>query len=245
MGYVTVVMPTYNAEGSIKESIQGILGQTYPWYELIIVDDASKDSTAQIALEYSRIDSRIKVVILPKNKGPALARNEAIGRASGKYIAFCDADDIWFPSKLLNQMQLMGNLNCHISHSAFEVSGSKKFLNVRVPRFVSYQKMSVRNWIANSSGIYDASKLGKFYQSQNTHEDYEMWTSILKKGGFSAATDETLLRIYRGPGRLTSRRSSALLSHIQSQRRIFDQSAATLIFNLFKNLSWRLRNYRS
>ena len=97
---VSVIMPSYNAERFINESIESILRQTYGEWELIIVDDKSTDNTARVIESYIQKDKRIKCILLEENSGPAVARNRAIKEARGHYIAFLDADDLWMPQKL-------------------------------------------------------------------------------------------------------------------------------------------------
>lgn len=96
-------MPTYNAGRFLSSSIDSILAQTYTNLELIISDDGSTDPQTISTLKYyASKDERVKVKFLEKNHGPGFARNEAIERAQGRYIAFCDSDDRWFPTNWRN-----------------------------------------------------------------------------------------------------------------------------------------------
>ena len=100
-------MPTFNAGRFLSSSIDSILAQTYTNLELIISDDGSTDpQTISTLKHYAAKDPRVKVKFLEKNHGPGFARNEAIERAQGRYIAFCDSDDRWFPDKLEKQLAL-------------------------------------------------------------------------------------------------------------------------------------------
>ena len=100
-------MPAYNCENFISHAIDSVISQTYKNWELIVVDDCSIDRTAEIVKEYIKKDCRIQYYKLDKNSGAAMARNKAIELAKGKYIAFLDSDDIWFPEKLRKQISLM------------------------------------------------------------------------------------------------------------------------------------------
>lgn len=95
---VSIIVPAYNAEKYISDMIESVLQQTYPYFELIIVDDASTDRTAQIVQSFR--DKRIKLIRHTSNKGPGAARNTAIEAASGKWMAVLDADDQWQPNRL-------------------------------------------------------------------------------------------------------------------------------------------------
>ena len=97
---VTIIMPSYNSEKFIVESVESVLAQTYSKWELIIVDDCSPDDSNKIITKYVDSDCRIKLIKLQKNSGPAIARNMAIETANGRYIAFLDSDDVWLPNKL-------------------------------------------------------------------------------------------------------------------------------------------------
>lgn len=105
---VTVVMPAYNAAKYISETIESVLRQSFSDYELLVVNDFSKDNTAEIVGNYIKYDSRIKIINLSSNMGaPAGPRNIGIHQARGKWIAFLDADDIWHPNKLQRQIEIL------------------------------------------------------------------------------------------------------------------------------------------
>ena len=90
---VSIIMPTYQAEKTIKKSIESVIGQTFLNWELIIVDDASKDNTFNIIQKYEKMDARIAGIQLEYNQGPSVARNTGLKCAKGKYVTFLDADD--------------------------------------------------------------------------------------------------------------------------------------------------------
>lgn len=102
---ITVIIPTYNRAHLIKRSIDSVLNQTHKNIELIIMDDASTDNTEEVVKEIK--DDRIKYIKLKKNSGACEARNIAIKKAEGKYIAFQDSDDVFRPEKLEKQLANM------------------------------------------------------------------------------------------------------------------------------------------
>ena len=104
---VSVVTPVHNAEKYIETTLKSILNQTYKNLEVILVDDASKDSSREIIKKYEKIDSRVRPILLDNNVGVANARNEGIKNARGQYIAFLDSDDIWLEEKLEEQIIFM------------------------------------------------------------------------------------------------------------------------------------------
>ena len=103
---ISVIVPAYNAETFIQRTLDSILTQTYTNIEVLVVDDGSQDRTAEIVESFVEKDSRV-TLLKQKNAGVATARNLAIEKSRGEYIAPIDADDIWYPQKLEKQVQCM------------------------------------------------------------------------------------------------------------------------------------------
>ena len=106
---VSVIMPAYNAEKYIEEAIQSVIDQTYPNWEMLIVDDGSVDSTAEIILRYASVDSRVKLHRFEKNRGACAALNEALGRVQGKFVCWLSADDRYHSSMLQSSVEFLLN----------------------------------------------------------------------------------------------------------------------------------------
>ena len=100
---VSIIMPTYNCEEYINETIQSVINQTHENWELIIIDDCSKDNTVENINNYLS-DKRIVVIHNETNEGAALCRNKGLRKAKGRWIAFLDGDDVWLPQKLEKQI---------------------------------------------------------------------------------------------------------------------------------------------
>lgn len=142
---VTVIVPVYNAEKYLSETIESILKQTFDDFELLLVNHASTDSSFHIMQKYKMQDNRIQVIELNVNKGgPAYARNEGIKLAQGEFIAFIDSDDVWEEKKLEKQIEFFSqNKDIDIVHTLAniinedgEVVGS--FENQRIRNFLKY-----------------------------------------------------------------------------------------------------------
>jgi teichuronic acid biosynthesis glycosyltransferase TuaG len=119
-------MPAYNAESTIAESINSVLLQTFQNWELIIINDGSTDKTLEISRGFASLDARIRILDLAKNTGLSNARNQGAYSANGKYIAFLDSDDLWYPQKLEIQLSYhQKNQNCMISHTDFGIFNEK------------------------------------------------------------------------------------------------------------------------
>ena len=107
MVLVSVIMASYNHEKFISDAIESVLNQSYKDFELIIIDDYSKDNSKEIINEYVKVDKRIKVLLHRKNQGISRARNDGFDIAEGKYIAFIDSDDVWVSHKLEIQLSIL------------------------------------------------------------------------------------------------------------------------------------------
>lgn len=190
----SIIMPAFNAELTLAESIQSVLGQTFGSYELLIVDDCSTDGTRDLILSFAALDQRIRPVLLQENGGVASARNAAIRCAEGRYIAFLDADDIWLENKLVRQLDAF-NQGADVVYSdfvRFHKDGSEKA--VISPEGVDFNKLLRGNCIGNLTAAYDVSRLGKFYQESIGHEDYLMWLQIFRMDVVSKRVPEKLAR---------------------------------------------------
>lgn len=117
-GLVSIITPVYNGEKFVAETIESVLKQTYPNWEMIVVDDGSKDSSAAIIRQFAERDCRITSVQQP-NGGSASARNNGIRRARGQFIALLDADDLWEPNFLESQLALMKEKNALLVHASY------------------------------------------------------------------------------------------------------------------------------
>ena len=102
MPNVTVILPTWNRAEWLEKSIESVLTQTYCDFELIVVDDASTDSSAEI---FGRYSDKIRTILFPKNLGVSAARNAAILNSDSEWVAFLDSDDFWHPKKLQKQIE--------------------------------------------------------------------------------------------------------------------------------------------
>lgn len=181
---VSIITPLYNCSSFLEKTIQSVLSQTYHNWEMIMVDDCSKDNSLEIARLYAEQDKRIKLLQLEKNSGAAVARNKAIEAAIGRYIAFLDGDDLWMPDKLARQVDFMFNNNVAFSYTSYEKINQTGdvFGVVGVPDKLSYKELLKTNVIGCLTVAYDTKVLGKIYMPTNTRrEDYATWLNILKK----------------------------------------------------------------
>jgi glycosyltransferase involved in cell wall biosynthesis len=182
---VSILTPTYNTEKFIRETIESVKNQTYQNWEMILVDDGSKDKTAFVIEEFSKNDARIKLFKLPENRGNGFARNVALERAKGKYIAYLDADDLWFPEKLEKQIQFLKTNNLHFTFSFYDsIDDEGNDLNRKVesPNPLTYKQLFYCNYVGNLTAIYDADYFGKIImETSQKRQDWRIWLTILKQ----------------------------------------------------------------
>ena len=117
---ISIITPTYNCGKFIGETIESVINQTYENWEMIIVDDCSKDNTKDIVNKYAQNDDRIKYYLLEKNSGAAIARTKAMELANGNYMAFLDSDDLWVEDKLEKQLKFMKENNFNFVCTEYE-----------------------------------------------------------------------------------------------------------------------------
>ena len=181
---VSVIMPSYNTENYIAESIESVINQTYPHWELIIVDDCSTDHTDSVVATYLT-DTRIRYLKNDRNSGAAVSRNYALREAKGKWIAFLDSDDVWLPEKLEKQIAFMLEKNCSFSYTNYEeMDESSNLLGVVVtgPKRITEKGMFAYCWIGCLTVMYDADAVGLVQiRDIRKNNDYAMWLQICRK----------------------------------------------------------------
>lgn len=181
---VSVIMPAYNCGDFIGIALDSVINQSYKNWEVIVVDDCSTDNTADVVQEYIKKDNRIKYHKLDKNSGAAVARNKAVDLATGKYIAFLDSDDVWFPEKLTKQIGFMEDNGYGFTCTSYtKINEKGEYLNRTI---VASPKRNydgiLKTCPGNSTVIYDAEKLGKFkIPDIKKRNDYVMWLQVIKK----------------------------------------------------------------
>ena len=178
-------MPTYNCGKFIAETLDSIKAQTYENWEIIIVDDCSKDNTKEIVDEYIAQDARIKYHCLETNSGAAVARTEAMKRAEGEYMAFCDSDDLWMEDKLEKQLAFMNENSYAFSCTAYEqIDEESNSLNrvIKTVKKTDYNRLLLDCPVGNSSVMYNVEKMGKFeVPNIRKRNDDALWLTMLKK----------------------------------------------------------------
>jgi len=197
---VSIITPTFNAEKFIRATIESVQKQSYQNWEMILVDDASTDQTVTIVKEFAQKDDRIKLTELPKNSGNGFARNVALEKAVGKYIAYLDADDLWLPMKLERQIQFLKANNLPFTFSFYDCideEGNDLHKRVEAPLNLKYEQLFFCNYVGNLTAIYDVDFFGKIViEATQKRQDWRLWLTILKQIEVTKPVPE-ILAFYR------------------------------------------------
>ncbi len=222
---VSVIMPTYNAGKYLADSIESVLSQTHSNLELLITDDCSTDNTRDILESYSKKDKRVKVLYLDKNSGPGIARNKSIERAKGRYIAFCDCDDRWFPDKLEKQIAHMTRKDCALCSSSYLICDEQNQvtgINIS-PKHITLGMLKRDNKIGCLTAIYDIERLGhKFYMPAiRKRQDWALFLNILKECQICFCLTEPLAYYRQRPQSVSSNKLSLVKYNVNVYETVF------------------------
>lgn len=199
-GLISIIMAAYSAEKTIERAISSVLNQTYPHFELLVVNDCSKDGTAKLVESIVTRDNRVRLISNKKNSGVSYTRKHGLDEARGEWIAILDSDDAWAPEKLEKQIALQEKMNADLlfTGSAFmDADGQPIDWYLSAPAEVSYRQLLKQNVLSNSSALVRKELYAKHYAvGDGMHEDFAIWLSILKEGRKAYGVNEPLL-IYR------------------------------------------------
>ena len=207
---VSIIVPVYQAQAYIKETMDSVRGQTYGMWELLLVVDGEKDPTIPIIEEYvnETKESRIRLIVQMENQGAALARNRGVQDATGRYIAYLDADDLWTADKLEKQLAYMRKQDVAFVFTGYEFGdenavGTGKI--VRVPETLVYKEALKNTTIFTSTVMFDTSKISKdmLKMPNMKSEDTALWWKVLRSGYDAYGLDENLVT-YRRPAKSLS-----------------------------------------
>ena len=249
---VSVIVTTYNRSKLLLETLESILCQTFNSFELIVVDNMSKDDTEELVNGIQ--DSRIRYFKNPNNGIIAVNRNYGIQQAKGRYIAFCDDDDLWFPDKLNLQVKLLeaspSIALCYTNAMSFV--GNKVISNKMVRRVVCkyhFLQLLRGNFIPNSSVLIRRDvflKLGRLNENETLREDYEMWLRVSNYYSI-IGIDESLISYRVHGSNVGSNRASETLRAIRTVKSIIKLyniprliAFPNILFQYFKYFKYKI-----
>jgi teichuronic acid biosynthesis glycosyltransferase TuaG len=217
---VSIIMPAYNADRYVAESIRSVLAQSFGNWELVVVDDGSTDNTREVVQGFVAGDARVKYLERP-NGGQAAARNTGLAAARGNLIAFLDADDLWLPEKLAAQIAVLDRTNVDLVYSdgyifsedgaedrfnilPGEARGAEMFRALFTSNRIATLSVLVKRRVLDSAGRFDEDRA---YQNC---EDYDLWMRLAKNGASFYGMPEKLMRYRRHSGATTYTASKLL-----------------------------------
>lgn len=215
---VSIITPVYNASRFIRFTADSVFAQDYKDWEWILVDDRSEDDSWEILKDLAASDSRVKIFQNAENLRSGKTRNFAIQQATGRFIAFLDADDIWHNEKLSKQIAFMIDNDYHFTHTSYgylDEDGNRIKSTLHVSNCVDYNHLLKRTEISCLTAVYDAQKIGKHFMSEHARkQDYALWLSILKSGVKSYGLDIELAYYRQVQGSATSKKYKLIIKHI-------------------------------
>ena len=214
---VSIIVPVYNVEKYICETIECVRKQTFENWELLLVEDCSKDNTVAVILEYlDKVqDARVRLIRQEKNNGAARSRNRGLREAGGRYIAYLDADDLWVPEKLEKELAFMEEKQAAFAFTGYEFADENgKGLGkvVRVPEILTYKEALKNTTIFTTTVMFDTEKIDKKFLEMPIikSEDTALWWKVLRSGYVAYGLDENLVRYRRAGKSLSSNKLEAM-----------------------------------
>ena len=214
---ISIIVPVYNVEKYIRETMDCVLAQTYGNWELLLVDDCGTDGTVGVIKDYleEKRDERIRLIHQPSNMGAARARNRGLQEARGRYIAYLDADDLWVPEKLEKELRFMEEKNAAFAFTGYEFAdaegvGTGKV--VQVPETLNYNQALSNTTIFTTTVMFDTTKIPKDMLEMPIikSEDTALWYKVLRNGYVAYGLDENLVKYRRVGKSLSSNKLEAL-----------------------------------
>lgn len=244
-GKVSIVVPVYNAEKYIEQTIRMVREQTYEDWELILVDDLSTDGSVTVMEKFleSVRDERIKLIKKTENTTAADTRNRGVEEASGRFLAYLDADDVWKKDKLEKELAFMKEKDAAFVFSGYEFGNEQAEPTgkvVHVPEKLVYRKALSRTVIFTSTVLFDLTKMEKDLVRMPLvkSEDTATWWRILRSGYDAYGLDE-VTAIYRRPA------SSLSSNKFEAMKRIWNlyrrQEGIGVIRSAYYFCFWALR----
>jgi len=189
-------MAAYNSERYIGEAIESIIAQSYPHWELLITDDGSTDSTAEIVQRYSASDERIRL-IQQENRGAAAARNRAIEKSKGKYLAILDSDDIALPTRLEKQVEYL-----EANREVILLGSSAKIQNAKIESLhplqsnglLQYQLTYRMPFVHPSIMLRSENRDHRYPEELRAAHDYAFLSRVAREGKIANLQEELIIR---------------------------------------------------
>lgn len=235
---VSIIMPNYNCENYLKDTIDSVISQTYTNWELLFVDDCSTDNSLELIKSYN--DERIKILKNEIHSGAAISRNYALREARGKWIAFLDSDDIWLPEKLEKQIMFMEENDYKFSYTNYRrIDEENNDLGVEItgPKKITKRKMYHYCYPGCLTVMFDADFVGLVQiEDLPKNNDYAMWLKICKKAT-CYLLNESLAKYRQRVGSISRQSKLSLIKYHYKLFRVSEKMGViSSIWRTFMNL---------
>ena len=212
---ISIVTPAYKAAATIRDTIRSVRAQTHSHWELLVAEDCGSDDTRAIVAVEAASDSRVRLIPMERNGGPAAARNHALAQARGRWVAFLDSDDLWLPQKLEKQLafhrQRPGTVLTFTGFRRINADASLTGRYLGVPPLMRFRDVLGNTAIATSTVLVDTHFSGPIRMRDTYYDDFACWLDLLRGGGEAAGLDEDLARYRVMRGSVSrDKRNSAL-----------------------------------
>jgi teichuronic acid biosynthesis glycosyltransferase TuaG len=235
---VSIIMPCYNAEAFVGEAIASVVHQTWQNWELLVIDDGSRDASLQVVSEWARKDSRVQSMPNPQNMGVSKTRNRGIGLAKGQWIAFLDSDDVWRKDKLEQQLKLAeatGSLFLYTGYSHIDEFGKQYGFEFKMPEQATFNTLSKWCYISTSGVLLSRDFLANDrFERNDLREDYYLWLRLLKRTTQAVGVTESLHFVRHVKGSRSSNKI-AMLSQTYGVHRLMERSVVASIYYTFSH----------
>ena len=227
---ISVVMPNYNGYRFVEQAIDSVLSQTYKNFELLVVDDYSKDDSLSLIQQKAQSDNRIRVIALEHNAGVANARNVGIKEAKGEYIALLDNDDLWTEDKLERQL-LIAQKGADIVYCSYDFideqnrSIKKPFV---VPQQTDFNKMLTSSVISCSTSFIKTELMQAHpFNADFYHEDYVLWMELLRVCPTAYGDQKVLMHYRQVTGSRSNKKGNAAKERWNTYRKALKLNTVT------------------
>lgn len=213
---VSIITPLYNSERFVGQTIESVLAQTYPNWEMIVVNDGSQDQGAEIVRQYAAKDPRIRLFEQP-NCGCAAARNHGLREAKGRYYCFLDSDDYWDPEFLEEQLLFMAEKKAAIvtcSVRRVDENGTAILSPQIVPQRMTYYDILKSCNLPCLATVIDSKRLHdiRFREElRNLRDDYALWLSLMKQTDYAYGNQQVLANYRISSGQVTGNKRKVII----------------------------------
>jgi len=240
---ISIVVPVYQVERFIIETIESVQKQSYENWELLLVDDCSKDRSCAIIEEKAAKDARICLIRQKTNQGAAAARNCGVCHAKGRYLCFLDSDDLWESDKLMSELMFMQEKQARFVFTGYEFAdeyGKGLGKIVRVPEEITYSEALKNTTIFTSTVMIDRAQIQDedIFMPLIASEDTATWWHLLKIYGKAYGLDKNLVKYRRSANTLSSNKLEAIKRIWGLYRR---QERLNVFYSAYCMCFWALR----